>query len=99
MTYYNKGLQKSLHFTVIHISISQLFTSGQDFLIITQDMFSLIRSPGNFVLILDIFSIIQGSMNYACGMAGIIKMIRIPMDLSIIIYCIFCTVSPVSPEE
>lgn len=27
--------------------------SDQDFLIIAQDMFSLIRSPGNFVLILD----------------------------------------------
>lgn len=43
-----------------------------------QEVFSLIRDPGNFVLILDNFSIIKGYMNYSCDMAGIIKVIRTP---------------------
>lgn len=39
-------------------------------------------------------------MNYLCDMAGIIKVIRTSVDLSIIIYCILWTVSKaVSPEE
>lgn len=41
-----------------------------------QEVFSLIKYPGNFVLILGNFSIMKGYMNYSCDIAGIIKVIR-----------------------
>lgn len=78
MTYYNKVYKKSPHFTNNSVCIcwSIIHVFFKAFLIMAQEVFSLIMYPGNFVLILGNFSKIKGCMNYSCDMAGIIKVIR-----------------------